>query len=249
MRVVDWARGWLPVGDIDAQAQAAGRMDPRAAAIVALLRAEETRLRGRPDPDRWSSAAEAWSALGRPLPEAYARFRQAAASARAGDRAAAGPPLRKAARIAAGLGADPLRSEIEHLAHLARVDLASGEEAAGPTRAPRAGMASEPPDEPSGSIPDSLGLTARERDVLRLVAAGWSNPEIGDALGISRKTASVHVSNLLGKLGVANRVEAAVVATQLGLGSADGERSGSALPRTDDGGPTDQRAAPTTVRP
>ena len=62
-----------------------------------------------------------------------------------------------------------------------------------------------------------FGLTAREREVLSLLAAGRSNPEIGRALFISTKTASVHVSNILAKLGVSGRVEAAVVAQRLGV--------------------------------
>jgi DNA-binding NarL/FixJ family response regulator len=53
--------------------------------------------------------------------------------------------------------------------------------------------------------------------VLALVAAGWTNQQIGDALFITRKTASVHVSNILGKLGVDHRTEAAAVAHRLGL--------------------------------
>ncbi|HET6920242.1 MAG TPA: response regulator transcription factor, partial [Jiangellaceae bacterium] len=56
------------------------------------------------------------------------------------------------------------------------------------------------------------GLTAREREVLRLVAAGRSNRQIGQALFISTKTASVHVSNILAKLGASGRVEAAAIA-------------------------------------
>ena len=64
---------------------------------------------------------------------------------------------------------------------------------------------------------DTIGLTDREREVIPLVAAGRSNQQIADALFITRKTASVHVSNILGKLGVANRVEAAAVAHRLGL--------------------------------
>jgi DNA-binding NarL/FixJ family response regulator len=66
--------------------------------------------------------------------------------------------------------------------------------------------------------PDELarfGLTERERDVL--LAAGRSNPEIAQALFISAKTASVHVSNILAKLGVSGRVEAAAVAHRLGF--------------------------------
>ena len=62
-----------------------------------------------------------------------------------------------------------------------------------------------------------FGLTEREREVLRLLAAGRSNPEIAQALFISPKTASVHVSNILAKLGVDSRVEAAAVAHRLGM--------------------------------
>jgi DNA-binding NarL/FixJ family response regulator len=64
---------------------------------------------------------------------------------------------------------------------------------------------------------ERLGLTAREFEVLRLVAAGRSNPEIASELFISTKTASVHVSNILGRLGVASRGEAAATAHRLRL--------------------------------
>ena len=95
------------------------------------------------------------------------------------------------------LGAEPLRSEIERLARHARIELTTARAAEAPA--------------------DATGLTEREREVIRLVAAGQSNQQIADALFITRKTASVHVSNILGKLGVANRVEAAAVAHRLGL--------------------------------
>ena len=62
---------------------------------------------------------------------------------------------------------------------------------------------------------DDPGLTSRELEVLRLVAAGQSNREIAAALVISPKTASVHVSNILAKLGAATRTEAAVKAHEL----------------------------------
>jgi len=65
--------------------------------------------------------------------------------------------------------------------------------------------------------PERLGLTAREFEVLRLVAAGRSNREIAGELFISAKTASVHVSNILAKLGVTTRGEAAAAAHQLRL--------------------------------
>ena len=63
-----------------------------------------------------------------------------------------------------------------------------------------------------------LGLSAREWEVLELVAAGRSNAEIGEALYITRKTASVHVTHILDKLGVNNRVEAAMIAARVGAG-------------------------------
>ena len=67
------------------------------------------------------------------------------------------------------------------------------------------------------SAPHQLGLTAREFEVLRLVAAGRSNPEIAAELFISAKTASVHVSNILAKLRVGSRGEAAATAYRLRL--------------------------------
>ncbi len=79
----------------------------------------------------------------------------------------------------------------------------------------RAGFVVAPPadESPLG------GLTPREIEVLQLVAAGKSNGDIGRALFISTKTASVHVSNILAKLGVTSRGEAAAVAHRIGLTS------------------------------
>ena len=62
---------------------------------------------------------------------------------------------------------------------------------------------------------DELGLTTREGEVLALVAVGHTNREIGEALYISEKTASVHVSNILRKLSVTSRVDAAAIAQRL----------------------------------
>jgi DNA-binding NarL/FixJ family response regulator len=107
--------------------------------------------------------------------------------------------LRDAHSAAEGLGAIPLRTEIERLARHARIELASASRTEGE------------------AARDPLGLTEREAEVIRHVAAGRSNQQIADALFITRKTASVHVSNILGKLGVSNRVEAAAVAQRLGL--------------------------------
>jgi DNA-binding NarL/FixJ family response regulator len=64
-----------------------------------------------------------------------------------------------------------------------------------------------------------LGLTAREQEVLALVATGLTNRQIAETLFISPKTATLHVSNILSKLGVTNRVAAATIAHRLGVAS------------------------------
>jgi DNA-binding NarL/FixJ family response regulator len=63
----------------------------------------------------------------------------------------------------------------------------------------------------------SDALTARETEILALVAQGRSNGEIGRQLFISAKTVSVHVSNILGKLNASGRTEAAAIARRRGL--------------------------------
>ena len=64
---------------------------------------------------------------------------------------------------------------------------------------------------------DTFGLSGREREVLVQIARGRTNREIGERLFISQKTVGVHVGNILAKLGVSGRVEAAAVAIRLGL--------------------------------
>ena len=174
--------------------------DPRRVAVAGLCRLELERIAGRPDPAEILRTAASWDELGRPAPAAYARYRAAEALlASNGDRAEAAAALRAAHAGAAHLGAAPLRREIEQLARHARIEITAG------ARSDQDGAA------------DPTGLTEREREVIRLVAAGRSNQQIADTLFITRKTASVHVSNILGKLGVENRVEAAAVAHRLGL--------------------------------
>jgi class 3 adenylate cyclase/DNA-binding CsgD family transcriptional regulator/tetratricopeptide (TPR) repeat protein len=182
--------------------------DPRDAwtpCFAALGEAEWSRLQGRPDPQAWQRAAEHWERLELPYRAAYARFRQAEAllAARA-PRAQIQPVLQAAHRTTVTLGAGPLRREIELLAGRGRLGLEQPVNAAAVPDAP-----------PSPAA--SLGLTHRETEVLALVAAGRTNRQIGQALFITEKTASLHVSHILAKLGVAGRGEAAALAHRLGL--------------------------------
>jgi DNA-binding CsgD family transcriptional regulator/tetratricopeptide (TPR) repeat protein len=170
---------------------------------VLLCEAEASRMYRRPDPDAWAATAAAWDAQHRPYPAAYARWREAEARLAArGDRALATATLRHALDAAERLGAEPLAGEITSLAARARLSLEPVTDA------------TEPVDEDPAA---GLGLTPREREVLALVALGRTNRQIADELFITENTAGVHVSNILGKLGVPSRGEAAAVAYRLGL--------------------------------
>ena len=165
---------------------------------VELCELEAKRARGEASAEDWAADAARWEALGRPHRAAYARVREAEA-ALIGDlpRVRVVDALASARATAARLGARPLLKEIETLSRKARV---------------RTGQ------EDQSAIPDEVaGLTARELDVLQLIAEGRTNPEIGKALYMSPKTASVHVSRILSKLDVKTRTEAAGVAHHLGL--------------------------------
>jgi DNA-binding CsgD family transcriptional regulator/tetratricopeptide (TPR) repeat protein len=186
-----------------ARAAAAAQRPEVTRAHRVLSEAEVGRAEGRSDPDMWHRAADAGVAEGDPYRTAYARFREAeAVLASRGERARAADALNAANATANGLGAEPLLREIEALARRARIELSD-----------------EPTTLPALPEPrlDTLGLTPRELEVLRLLAIGYTNPQIGEALYISRKTASHHVSSVLAKLGVTTRVEAAGVAHRVGL--------------------------------
>ena len=145
------------------------------------------------DPAGWRAVVEGWREGGERPMLAYALFRLAGARPEAGADA-----LRESLELARAMGAAPLVAEAEALARRERIDVPVG-------------------DQGRPAADDRFGLTDRELDVLRLIAAGHSNAEIGKTLFISPKTASVHVSNILGKLGVARRGEAAAAAHSLGL--------------------------------
>ena len=150
--------------------------------------------------DAWDAAAAAWAGLGEPYPLGETLLHAAEAALACGDRDGAAERLRRAVRLADELGAQALAEQIAILARRARIRLIpeTGDDAAGGQVPGHAGAGG-----------GGLGLTERELEVLRLVAAGRSNREIAAELFISPKTASVHVSNILGKLGVASRGEAA----------------------------------------
>ncbi|MFH8772977.1 MULTISPECIES: AAA family ATPase [unclassified Streptomyces] len=165
-------------------------------------RAELHRARGTDTAAVWSDVVTDFECLDRPYDLARVRRRlaQALLEEAAGDdeRDRATELLRLAGAVADHLGARPLADAVGRLAQRARLTL---------THTPRKAL------DPA----ENLGLTSRERDVLRLVSAGRTNRQIAEELFISPKTASVHVSNILSKLGVAGRGEAAAVAHRLGL--------------------------------
>jgi DNA-binding CsgD family transcriptional regulator len=175
-------------------------------AVRAVCEAEWMRLHERAETETWRVAAAACATAGQALLEAYATFRLAEALlAERGDRSdrdAAASLLREAHAIATGMGTAPLVREIGALARRARINLQPADTAAQARQVA-----------PS----DAFGLTPREREVLALVAAGRSNRQIAETLFIGERTAGVHVSNILGKLDVSSRTEAAALAFRLGL--------------------------------
>jgi DNA-binding CsgD family transcriptional regulator len=179
-----------------------------AQADCSRARAEHARLHGKADVAAWTESATRWAALDAAYEEATARLHLAEALLAGTEgrapaaRAAARAELVRAHGIALRIPAPPLADAIRNIARRAGVDLERSM-----------------PGDRQQAAPDGLRtLTSRELDVLELLAAGRTNGQIATALYISTKTASVHVSNILRKLGVANRVEAAAVAHRVSGG-------------------------------
>ncbi|MGW7299025.1 helix-turn-helix transcriptional regulator [Streptomyces sp. NPDC054829] len=194
----DGARRWADTATqlVEAARQSAGRgqeqtpQGPEGMAWLARAEAERLRATSGPDADAWAKAVAAFD-YGDTYELARCRFRLAEALLTADRREEAAAEARAVRETAERLGAAPLLERVERLIRRGR-------------------LADTPAD--SASL-----LTAREQDVLRLLAQGRTNRQIGEALFISGKTASVHVSNILAKLGAASRGEAVAIAYREGL--------------------------------
>ena len=159
-----------------------------AEALFAMARGVTTR-------DLWLEVAAAYEKIDEPIPRGYALLQAAECDAQQGNRGDAAALIRDADDLACRVGGGVLRTATDAAARRIGVQL-------DPVRA-------------SATTP--FGLTDREIEVLRRVAAGRTNKQIAQELYISPKTASVHVSNILAKLGVAGRGEASAMAHQHGL--------------------------------
>ena len=168
---------------------------------LARAEAEYLRASGHNTPEAWEAVLAAFGPQ-YVYETARGQWRLAEALIDVGRPEEAAAVWRAAAATATQLGAAPLSAALEALA--LRGHLATGRAVGG---------SASPPDR------DYLtaALTDREREVLRLLARGMSNRKIGAELFISPKTASVHVSNILAKLAVTNRTEAAVIAQREGV--------------------------------
>ncbi|MFL5676548.1 MAG: AAA family ATPase [Chloroflexota bacterium] len=195
----------LTAPDALATREIAWRMD--------LCNAELSRASGDDRPEHWAALRPALSGRPSPFLEAYALWREAEAHSGAGDQASATIAVRDASAIARRIGAALLVERIDGLARRLRIDLLPDPVSAGAD----APVAPAPPAEEPAAPADPFGLTTREREVLELVAEGYTNRRIADALFISESTAGVHVSHILAKLGVESRTEAATIAVRLGL--------------------------------
>ena len=182
-----------------------------------VIRGHLARVEDRDEPGLWVEAAAAYPS--RSVESLTARYRQAEAmlAARATrDEVAAVMAPAHAAAVA--IGARPLAHRFEALARRVRIDLRANDAVVAETRElPSAPAEAGSPASPGSVALRERSLTDREIEVLTLVAAGYSNGDIGERLFISRKTASVHVSHILDKLGVSTRTEAATIGVRLGL--------------------------------
>lgn len=180
---------------VSASAYGQGQLGVEAAAWLARAEAEWSRAQGSRDPEPWWAVVDAFG-YGHVYEQARSRWRLAEVLLAADDRRAAADEARAAHEVAHRLGAQPLIQAVVALVRRGRLDV----------RLP--GAVGEPTSSP---------FTPREREVLALLSQGRTNAQIGRELYISGKTASVHVSNILAKLGASGRTEAVAIAHRRGL--------------------------------
>jgi DNA-binding CsgD family transcriptional regulator/tetratricopeptide (TPR) repeat protein len=195
---------WLSAGEelagigraaVEVYQRLVGEMGAEAKAWAARVEAEAARLSGRAAPELWRAAVDGF-AYGHVYEQARSRWRLAEALLGTDDRAGAAEQAGAAHEVAVRLGAEPLRSAVEALVRRGRLDV----------------------DIPGVRPADADAvLTPREAEVLKLLAQGRTNRQIGAELYISEKTASVHVSNILAKLDASGRTEAVAIAAARGM--------------------------------
>ncbi|HEX2883421.1 MAG TPA: AAA family ATPase [Candidatus Limnocylindria bacterium] len=156
-----------------------------------------SRARGEADVELWEQTVALRRRLDRPFELAVTLAWSAVVQLDARRREAGAAALTEAHTLSSEVGARPLREWLEALARRARISVEGVDSAQ--------------------DAADRLGLTKREREVLALLADGRSNRQIGEQLYMAESTAGVHVSNILSKLGVTRRSEAAALAHRLGL--------------------------------
>jgi DNA-binding CsgD family transcriptional regulator len=178
----------------DSRHRAAGAIGVDGRGWLARAEAELRRAAGENDPQNWQTVVDTFGP-GFVYETAKSRWRLAEALAESGSREEAQRQWQLAVAAADDLGATRLRAALGDLGRRARLGSSS--------RAVQ-------------NSPLSV-LTSRESEVLRTLAGGRSNKEIAAELFISDKTVSVHVSNILAKLGAASRTEAAAIAHDNGI--------------------------------
>jgi DNA-binding CsgD family transcriptional regulator len=176
-------------------------LGPEGRGWLARCEAEYARLTGTNSPDAWGKVLAEFGP-GYSYEAARTQWRLAEALVEAGRRDEAAAVWRAARDTASRLRAAPLGAALDDLARRARL---------GPGNGNRGGHSGG-----SAGTSPLAALTDRECEVLSLLTRGMSNREIGTELFITPKTASVHVSNILAKLGAASRTEAAAIAHREG---------------------------------
>ena len=182
-------------------------LGPEGRGWLARCEAEYARLTGTNSPDAWERVLAEFGP-GYVYETARTQWRLAEALVEDGRRDEAAVVWRAARDTASQLRAAPLGTALDDLARRARLNHGARLDPENGNRGGHGGG--------SGGTSPLAALTDREREVLSLLARGMSNREIGTELFITPKTASVHVSNILGKLGAASRTEAAAIAYREG---------------------------------